>query len=52
VAAGNQALTWSRDGSWLFVATTAAGEVDAVDVQGRVYTVEAPSLAGAAVLTR
>lgn len=49
--AGNPALAWSRDGSWLFA--VAANEIDAVDLEGRVYVVPTPSpLAATAVLTR
>jgi hypothetical protein len=43
VAQARPALAWSRDGSWLFVATS-TGTVDAVDRRGHAYTVTIPGI--------
>lgn len=43
VAQARPALAWSRDGSWLFVATT-TDTVDAVDRRGRSYAVTVPGV--------
>jgi hypothetical protein len=51
VAASRPALAWSRDGAWLFVATT-DGTIDAVDRRGRAYTISSPAVEGAGLLAR
>ena len=51
VAASRPALAWSRDGAWLFVATS-TDTVDAVDRHGRAYAVPIPAVEGAGVLAR
>jgi hypothetical protein len=52
VAQARPALAWSRDGSWLFVATS-TGTLDAVDRRGHTYTVTVPGVEeGAGVLAR
>jgi hypothetical protein len=51
VAASRPALAWSRDGAWLFVATS-TDTVDAVDLRGRAYAVPIPAVEGAGVLAR
>jgi hypothetical protein len=51
VAASRPALAWSRDGAWLFVATS-DGSIDAVDRRGRAYTIPAPAVEGAGLLAR
>jgi hypothetical protein len=51
VAAARPALAWSRDGAWLFVATS-TDTADAVDRRGRAYAVPIAAVEGAGVLTR
>ena len=43
VAQARPAVAWSRNGSWLFVATN-TGTVDAVDRRGHAYTVTIPGV--------
>jgi len=51
VAASRPALGWSRDGAWLFIATS-TDAVDAVDRHGRAYAISVPAVEGAALLPR
>jgi hypothetical protein len=51
IAASRPALAWSRDGAWLFVATS-DGAIDAVDRRGRAYTISIPAVEGAGLLAR
>jgi hypothetical protein len=51
VASTRPALAWSRDGRWLFVATS-TGRIDAVDAHGHGYSVKTRRLDSAALLAR
>ena len=51
VAGTHPALAWSRDGRWLFVATS-SGRIDAVDARGHGYSVKTRRLDSAALVTR
>jgi hypothetical protein len=51
VAAARPALAWSRDGAWLFVASS-TGTIDAVDRRGRAYAIATPGVEGAGLLAR
>jgi hypothetical protein len=51
VASTRPAIAWSRDGAWLFVATS-VGRIDAVNARGRGYSVSTERLDSAALITR
>jgi hypothetical protein len=51
VASTRPAIAWSRDGAWLFVATS-EGRIDAVSARGRGYSVPTDRLDSAALIAR